>query len=115
MAVEVGSKDFFCGTAGLSLGAIGGVVGIDGVEFGGCIVGVGVKGFLGGLGGEEAASWGVDAELVVTVGFRSWFFRGFLVVSDVLVFDKGGTDACDFVEGLGGSYGAGSSVWLYVI
>ena len=84
----------------MSLGAIGGVVGIDGVEFGGCIVGVGVKGFLDGLGGEEAASWDVDAELVVTVRFRSWFFRGFFDVSDVLVFDKGGTASCDFVEGL---------------
>ena len=73
----------------MSLGAIGGVVGIDGVEFGGCIAGVGVKGFLDGLGGEEAASWDVDAELVVTVRFRSWSFRGSFDVSDVLVFDKG--------------------------
>lgn len=88
------------------------LVGIDGVKFGGCIVEVGVKGFLDGLGGEEAASWGVDAESVVTVRFRSLSFRGFFDVSDVFVFDKGGTAPCDFVEGLGKSCGAGSSVWL---
>ena len=73
---------------------------------------MGVKVFLDGLGGEEAASWGVDAELVVTVRFRSWSFRGSFDVSDVLVFYKGGTASCDFVEGLGESCGAGSSVWL---
>ena len=94
----------------MSLGAIGGVVGIDGVELGGCIVGVGVKGFLDGLGSEEAASWGVDAELVVTVGFRSWLFRGFLDVSDVLVFDRGGRASCDFFEGLKESCGVFKSL-----
>ena len=96
----------------MGLGAIGGVVGIDGVEFGGCIVGVGVKGFLDGLGGEEAASWGVDAEFVVTVRFRSWSFRGSFDVSDVLVFDKGGAASYDFLEGLGESCRAIFSVWL---
>ena len=96
----------------MSLGANGGVVGTDGVEFGGCIVGVGVKGFLDGLGGEEAASWGVDAEMVVTLGFKSWFFRGFFDASYIFVFDKGRTASRVFVEGLGEFCGVGSSVWL---
>ena len=40
MVGEIGLKDFCRGIAGLSLVAVGGVVGVDGVECGGCVVGM---------------------------------------------------------------------------
>ena len=110
MVVEVGAEDFFRVVAGLGLDAVGSVVGVDGVEFGGCVVGVVVEDSLDGLGCEEAAAWGVDAELVVTVGVRNWFFGGVSDVSDVFIFDEGGAGSCDFVEGLGLSNRSGTSV-----
>ena len=40
MVWEVGLKDFCRGIAGLGLGAVCSVVGVDGVKFGGCVVGM---------------------------------------------------------------------------
>ena len=67
---------------------------------------------MDGSGGEEAASWSVDAELVLAVGVGSWFFRGLFDFSDVFVFGVGGAGSGDFVDGLGLSNGAGTSVWF---
>ena len=49
----------------------------------------------------------------MAVGVGSWFFGGLFDFSDVFVFDVGGAGSGDFVDDLGLSDGAGTSVWFF--